>query len=253
MNTKVVFVLCAAMFVCCLSANECKFNVVSQSDQKTYTYDLSKLNHPAGEKDDLFYRDESGNYIYMNVCGPSSEKCKSGSAVCMRTATYDYTSLGVVDTQQADDAPELEPGTGLQITYSNGDDCILGSYQSVITFQCDKTQDGEITEVDAGECWYRMTVLSKYACAIDSPASGGSEDSKTDPGETVALVILIILLVAVVLYFGLGVIYQKKFKDASTPSEYIIHNQFWCSLPLLVKDGVLFIGHGCKKGDYVSI
>jgi len=254
MNTKVIFVLCVAAFVCCFADNNCKFDIVSANDQKTYTYDLSKMSHPAGQKDDLYFRLDDGSYIYANICGPSAERCKSGSAVCMRGSDYStYTSLGMVSTQEANDDPELEPGTGLSLTYSGGDDCILGSWQTVMTLQCDKTRDGEITEVETGECWYRMTILSKYACGSSSGSGGGDNSSSPDAGEVVALVILIILLVAVVVYFGVGVVYQRKVKDAATLREHIIHNEFWCSLPLLVKDGVLFIFHGCKKGDYLSI
>jgi len=254
MNTKVI-VLCAAAFVCCFAV-DCKFNIQSVNDGKTYSYDLSKLSHPSGQKDDLYFRNDDGSYIYANICGPSAEKCKTGSAVCMRGSDYStYTSLGTVSTQEADDAPDLEPGTGLTLTYTDGDDCILGSWQSVITLQCDKTRDGEITEVESGECWYRMTVISKYACGTlaGSGSGAGDESSSPDVGNIVAIVILVILLVAVVLYFGLGVIYQKKVKDASTLKEYIIHNEFWCALPFLVKDGVLFIAHGFKRGDYLSI
>ena len=61
------------------------------------------------------------------------------------------------------------------------------------------------------------------------------------------------LVILIVLYFGLGAVYQWKFKEAQTPKEFIIHNEFWFALPGLIKDGVLFIIHGFKKGDYTSI
>jgi len=162
-----------------------------------------------------------------------------------------FTSLGKSETQQVEEAPDLEPGKGVSVTYSDGDDCQLGSWQTVVTLQCDPTVTAEITDVDYGTCWYRVTFLSKWACGVE--VTPGDESSSNNSGDTVALVILIVMLVAVVLYFGLGVVYQKKVKDASSATEYIIHNEFWCSLPGLVKDGVLFIFHGCKKGDYVSV
>ena len=55
------------------------------------------------------------------------------------------------------------------------------------------------------------------------------------------------------LYFGLGAVYQWKFNQAQTPVEFIIHREFWFAIPGLVKDGVMFIIHGFKKGDYTSV
>jgi len=254
MNTKIVLVLCAVLFAGC-SAINCVYDVVSAGDGKTYRYNLGKMTHATGD-DDYFYRMDDGSYIYMNICGLSSQRCTTGSVVCRRDSDHTtYTSLGKLDTQQVDDAPDLEPGKGVSVTYSDGEDCTLGNWQTDITLVCDPTASGagSIQSVDAGECWFRITFASQYACG--SEVSGDTSDSESgsgSKGDVVALVILIVLLVAVVLYFVVGGIYQKKVKGA-TGKEIIIHNQFWCSLPSLVKDGVLFIFHGCKKGDYVSV
>ena len=61
------------------------------------------------------------------------------------------------------------------------------------------------------------------------------------------------LAVLIVLYLGLGAVYQWMFKGARTPKEFIIHNEFWFLILFLVKDGALFIVHGFKKGDYTSV
>ena len=55
------------------------------------------------------------------------------------------------------------------------------------------------------------------------------------------------------MYFALGAVYQWKFKEAKEFRDFIIHNAFWFALPGLIKDGVMFIAHGFKKGDYTSI
>jgi len=253
--SKVVFVLCAVLFVSVFSA-DCSFVVQSENNQKYYKYDLNKMSHASGVQDELYYRiPDDGSYIYMNICGPSNQQCTTGSAVCLRSSdASQYTSLGMATQQEVDDASDLDPGQGVSITYSGGDDCILGSWQTAITIQCDPSASGvgEIVEVDNGECWYRVTIKSKYGCGKEV-GSNSDESGSGDAGETAAIVILVILVVCVILYFGVGVIYQKKVKDASNFQEYIIHNEFWCSLPSLVKDGFLFIIHGCKKGDYVSV
>jgi len=257
---KVALFVCAVLFVSVfsvnVSGNDCVFVVQSENDQKYYKYDLHEMSHASGIQDELYYRiPDDGSYIYINMCGPSSQQCTTGSAVCLRSSdASEYTSLGKYTDQEIDDASDLDPGQGVQVTYSSGDECTFGYWQTVITVQCDEKAIGigEIVAVDYGECWYRVTIKSVFGCGKEVSGSG-SDDSSADAGETVALVILIILLVAVVLYFGVGVIYQKKFKDASNFQEYIIHNEFWCSLPSLIKDGVLFIAHGFKKGDYVSV
>jgi len=256
MNSKVAFVVFAAMFACGF-ATDCSFVLKSKADGKSYKYDLSPMSHAQGVQDTLYYRmPKDGSYIYMNVCGPSSQKCASGSAVCMRSAdATKYTSLGKFTEQEVDNANDLDPGQGCEVTYNDGDDCILGSWQAVITMKCDPTATGigQITQVDAGECWYRIYVSSQYACGKLASSSEESEGSGAGAGETVAMIILIVLAVCVVLYFSLGVIYQVKVKEAASFREYVIHNEFWCSLPGMIKDGVLFIFHGCKKGDYVSV
>jgi len=254
MMSKVLISLCA--FLALSAAVDCKAKIPNPNG-KTYAYDLTKLGHPAGEADTLRARDDEGNYVYVNICGPSAEKCTSGTAVCMRTADYsDYVSLGMVDSQEFTESVEAEPGKGLQVTYSNGDDCDFGYYQTVISVVCDPDEQGTIDTVEDGECWYRMTIRSKYGCGKEWNSEDPEEDesgSSKDAGEVVAIVILVLLLVSVVAYFALGAVWQKKKHDASTFREYIIHNEFWCDLPSLIVDGVKFILHGFRKENYTPV
>jgi len=252
MNANILVVFCALLAL--TAAVDCKAKIKNPNG-KTYAYDLSKLSHSAGDPDSLRTTDDQGNYVYVNICGPSSEKCTSGTSVCMREKdTYDYISLGRLESQEFTESVDAEPGKGLQVTYSDGDDCDFGNYQTVISLVCDETEQGTIDSIDDGECWYRMTIRSKYACGKEaSSTSSGDDGSGASSGDVVALVILIVLLVGFVLYFVVGAIWQKKKNDASSFHEYIIHYEFWSSLPGLIKDGVLFICHGCRKGDYVSV
>lgn len=90
-------------------------------------------------------------------------------------------------------------------------------------------------------------------CGTEVDPGEPSESEKKGGGFGAGSVILIILIVCVVVYFAAGAVFQWKVRGASTPREFIINNEFWFALPLLVKDGVLFIAHGFKKGDYTSI
>ena len=242
-TTTTVALLGLALAMCVAGSVDCT-PTLTQSDGKSYHYDLTKLGHAAGVKDTLTYRDQARNNFYVNMCGPSSEECPAGNAVCMKTGMSDYVGIGKAETQKWEDSDKIEPGHGLQVTFSDGEECDIGNFETVITLKCDPQVEGAIDAVDIGECWYAMTVRSKHACATGS--SGGSSD-------IVALVILLVLVCAVVLYFAGGAVYQKKVHDPQSAREYVIHNSFWCALPGMVVDGCKFIAHGCKKGDYVSV
>ena len=61
------------------------------------------------------------------------------------------------------------------------------------------------------------------------------------------------LIVAVVLYFGIGTLVGWRVKHAEKVSEMLPNHTFWTSLPGLVRDGVKFIGHGFRKHDYSAV
>ena len=164
-----------SVVVCLSGAVNCTTQILSR-DGKVYEYDLSSLSHSAGESDSLRVQDSKGNYIYMNVCGPSSEKCKAGTSVCMKDKIdYDYFSLGMLNTQVFSESLDVDPGKGLEVTYSNGDDCDLTNYQTVASFVCDETEVGKIDSAESGECWYKLIIRSKYACGREVMDSSSSE------------------------------------------------------------------------------
>ena len=61
------------------------------------------------------------------------------------------------------------------------------------------------------------------------------------------------ILVGAALYVAIGMIVNWKVKHVETVPEMVPHREFWCAVPGLVTDGVKFIFHGCKKGDYVNV
>jgi len=243
---RALLVVLAVLVVVSLADVDCK-PTVEFSDGKNYSFDLTGLCH-AKTADDYHARDEDYNDYYFNICGEVSTASQAecaGAAVCQYAASGDYYNAGSLSTQAFTANTEVkQPGQGIIVTYSGGQQCSSGSRQTAIYLECDPTVEQPIfKEVEeADHCAYKVHATSKYACGV---SAGGS--------DTAGLVILLIIIIAVVLYFAIGAIYQKKVKNASTAREYIIHNEFWCALPLMIKDGVLFIFHGCKKGDYVSV
>jgi len=245
MRTSLVIAVALLAWVC-LADVSCTPEIES-SDGNTYKFDLSGLKHKVGEQD-LVARDDMNTY-YMNICGQVSEastaEC-SGAAVCQLTIGGDHNNAGSLNSQSFKENNKVDAGKGITVVYDDGKPCSSGDTRATtIYIECDEDVNEPIfkTVEETTHCSYIIHMISKHGCPTGT----------SSPGETAALVILLILIFGLILYFAIGAFYQKKFKDASTFREYVIHNQFWFSLPLLVKDGVLFIAHGFKKGDYVSV
>jgi len=227
--------------------------VVKESNGIDYTYDLS----PIGS----CYLDYDGKKYTINMCD-GVPTCSSDAAVCMEdddAATHadDTATLGRLTKKSALSLGGDDPGQGCVILYGDGDECPGSHYTSTILVLCDPQQHTPLVTVLPDDCDYSFQVITKYGCGSIATSSEEQEldsgSSEDDVGEIIALVILILLFVSVILYFALGAIYQKKRHDASTFREYVIHSEFWCSLPGLVVDGVKFIFRGCKKADYTPV
>jgi len=213
-----------------------------------WKFDMTGLRHAKGQQD-LVARDDYNTY-YINVGGEVSEASQAecaGASVCQLTMMGDHKNAGTLSSQTfSAPASDVEPGKGIVVTYSKGDACSSGDNRATsILIQCDPLVEDPIFKPveESTHCTYAVTMTSKYGCGKKS-SSGG---------ETFALVLLLILVCGFILYFLVGIIYQKKVKGATGGKELIIHNEFWFSLPGLVKDGVQFIFHCCKKGDYVNV
>ena len=259
-----VWALVAAAVVVGAQQMDCS-PVIKQKDGNWYKYDLKNLRHEPGDVDIFTTRDSQGNYYYANFCGPMSQQCTSSASVCKATMAWVYVDVGMSDTQQWSDSPDVAPGKGIKVTYSNGEDCDQVSNavveggrnctgpnaknRAIITLNCDpNVPEGYFDTVTQNGCDYIFPFRTMYACG--KKTAGGPGDGK---GDVAALVILLVILCGLVVYFAAGAVYQKKVKGAQTPGEYVIHGEFWLALPGLVVDGCKFIAHGFKKGDYITV
>ena len=250
--TKIAYVI--ALLTLAASASPsvpCSAVVKHSNIKKAYSYDLSELYRRSGEPDFLYYYDDVNNAIIsVNICGVSSLSClgPAKSAACGFIG-QDSVSFGSLDKQTFSVYNGVEPGQGVNVTYSEGTSCSYGGKHSVhVLIKCSDGEESFAYKADsdsADACEANLYVYSKTGCGSPAKYSSG--------GMGAGGIILIILAVLVVLYFGLGAVYQWKFKEAQTIPEFIIHREFWVSIPGLVKDGVLFIAHGFKKGDYTSL
>jgi len=247
----VLALVCATCFGrAYIDAQKCKI-IVEEATGQNYTYDLSEL----GELSASFH----GNTFTLNLCQPVSSGCVADTAVCRnaRLGNAGYTSIGKLSSREI--VPygfqPPQPGVGIVAMFGDGDKCSGDdTFSSSVVVVCDPNEKAMVAVTAEEDCYYEFSVSTKFGCGTATTSSdmNDSDNSESDSGEVVALVILLIMIIGLALYFVVGAVYQKKTADPGTLREYIIHNEFWCSLPSLVADGCKFIIHGCKRGDYVS-
>jgi len=231
----------------------CSTTVLDDSARKAYNYSLDSLCHDPQMSDSLFYQDPQSSFAeitYINLCGETTTVCSPSSPVCKRSGLWSTMGFGDLNTQQMVKIEKegIEPGKGVTVHYSNGEYCPgTGTTSSTIHVVCGTDETITDVKVSADGCILTAVISSKAGCGVEVPYPAA------DGGEVFAIVVLILLLVGAILYVGIGMIVNWKVKGAQSVPEMIPHREFWMSLPFLVVDGCKFIGHGFKKGDYVSV
>jgi hypothetical protein len=242
------------------SAQSCTFTAKDAATRTAYQYDLSGLTHAAGMADYSYGPDAYGNTFYINFCGDTTVGCTS-QAVCQRARNNYYYGCGASAKQtfMKTNLTGQTLGTGVMLLYSGGDACSDGPLRMTLIYvSCNpNASPGWFYDAYEGNCAYTLKMWSKYGCGTTVPyvpesSSSSHKGGGGGSGIGVGGILLILLVVCVVVYFAAGAVYQWKFKEPTTAREYVIHNEFWCGIPLLVKDGVMFIAHGCNR-DYSPV
>ncbi|XP_065907360.1 uncharacterized protein [Dysidea avara] len=182
---------------------------------------------------------DSYKYSY-NPCYPfTADSNCNNVAMCQHVDETTSYSLGTQESAQFVD----DTATGLKITYSGGTD----DRMSEVTLKCDQTATKSELKFDeeSPQKTYKFTMTSKCNCPGScSSSSGGNYKSEgSDPG-IVGIVLLSVLVIAIVVYFVVGMIIMRV-KFDRTGSDIIPNKTFWMSLPFLVKDGVVFTFTPC--------
>jgi hypothetical protein len=259
MNTAVVLLLAAVAFATALESGVIQVGQIGDKPQMqcwasltigsgVWFYNLTSLWHTNGNDDMSFTVGKTGDSFFVNLCGTTKAACKNPQSVCQRAANLKYFGCGVPTTQVIYASTATSPEKGIMVGYGNGDKCTDGpSRSTVIQINCNPTAvKPVITNAVEGDCDYTISIDAVAGCGVKTSSIGGG-------GIDAGGIILIILLVLVVVYFAGGAVYQWKIKGATAPLEFIIHREFWFSIPLLIKDGSCFIAHGFKKGDYTAL
>lgn len=144
---------------------------------------------------------------------------------------------------------------GVTISYSGGYPCGEqgARHRSIVQVVC--AEGGAVirsTEASQDGCTMTVQVAGAAGCGTKTDYVPGSDESGGS-GIGAGGIILIILAVCVVLYVAVGSVINWKLRGRSTFADVFPNWSLWSEIPGLVKDGVMFIGHGCKKGDWVSV
>jgi len=232
-------------------AFNCTGTVNDDAARRSYFYNLTSLFHESQFSDNLFFQDPTTSELtYINICGDTTTTCSPASPVCKRSGLWSTMGYGQLSSQSLSliEKEGVESGKGVTVHYSGGEYC-PGSSGTSATIHVVCGTDEAVTDVKISSdgCSITAVISSKAGCGeeVNYPGASG--------GEVFATVVLILLLVGVILYIAIGMIVNWKVKGAQSIPEMIPHREFWMSIPSLIVDGCKFIGHGCKKGDYVSL
>jgi len=246
MKGAVAFVLLLTVSIAAAGgAFNCSVDLIANG--KAYRYNLTSLFHEPQLSDNLYYMDQTGGLTYFNLCGDTTTICSPSSPVCKRSGLWSTMGYGDLSTQQMHviDLSGYSADQGVTVEYSNGEYCPNSpGTSSKIHVVCGKDEAFTSLSVMSDGCSIVATIKSAAGCPEILPY--------TDGGEVFAIVVLVLLLVGVIAYIAIGMFLNKR-KGAQTVPEMIPHREFWLSLPLMIRDGVMFIAHGFKKGDYVSV
>lgn len=160
----------------------CQAVLRDPTDGKRYKFDLSRLNHPDGVMDNLYFHDSgSGNTFFVNFCGNTYAACTAGSSVCIRTSAMKYYSGGMKATQSFRSlaVPGRLTNEGVTVKYSAGDKtkCPSGKQRTTtINVICQKGADpGYFYESTEDSCDYSLAMYSEAGCPVaifdDTPAT----------------------------------------------------------------------------------
>ncbi|XP_065181574.1 uncharacterized protein LOC135812181 [Sycon ciliatum] len=244
-------------------------------EDKSGSLDFSPLSKKDGTP---FFKDyKSGSWTYSwNPCVPFTEgKCKTDVAVCQ---SGDYVGGRQTGVQCTVTGTNPIKGT---LAYANGD--VLGKTPrtGVINFQCDPTKEHDFTaHGESPRGHYIMTLNSKYACLHVPPPPQTNPPQTTPPktqpppppGPTTAshhrqpehnsislgTIMDICVLMAVISYAAGGIAFMY-FRRGARGKEALPNYQIWTGLPVLVKEGALFIVTKVKalksgsRGSYDSL
>jgi len=238
MVARVLCILALAAALCCAQTQ-------NTQDCKYGKYDFTPLQNLSNPSYILGADPLNGKPWYINVCADAmGAPCKTQSPSCQ----YGSFATGSLPGNFTDLDSTLFPDGGANLTYYHGQPCQMRPRQTSIYLICNSSIDVEpgiivkIEEYSSGpmQCMYHVYLQSKYACR-----KGGID---------VGWILIIIVIVCVILYLGVGVVYKWRRHDAKG-LDLIPNIEIWREIPGLIKDGFMFTYHKitCRGDQYQAI
>lgn len=177
---------------------------------------------------------DNRTYSY-NPCGPFALGNCSDAAVCQ------VSRDGRTSTQTGD------AGTARWLVLDNYTVTIFYEHldqgpsptdrQNFVTYLCDPTADSATMTMTGGDGTqvYYFTVVSKCACP------NGCSGNPSGPGKLSGGSVLLIIFVVLVALYLLGGAAYKRTRYGSAGLGMVPNIDFWRSIPVMIKDGCLFL------------
>jgi uncharacterized protein with PQ loop repeat len=217
-------------------------------DGSIRTFDMSKFvlssdGHQADGFDDYVYKI---NFCKETLSCPNYEQkftiiqtSKDGN-MCFPLGKLEGSKIGPIVND------DVDSGLLLQYGDAEDDDGIIRNTE--LFLKCDnQTDDIKITFLQEWALVYSFEFYHKAFCNLEET----SEKTRIIPGLGIGGLLLILAVVGLLLYFIIGIL-VKKFKFGASGRDVIPQVEFWLDLPILVKDGIVFIG-SCMKEVFEKI
>ncbi|XP_060076813.1 uncharacterized protein LOC132556417 [Ylistrum balloti] len=200
-----------------------------------FTVDLK----PLSTRPQRLLQANDANYTYIySPCIATGEPCGDGS----------FTDIAMCQIRKGSPSANWVVGTQASAKFTGSPDD--GSLQIEYTaFSQDITRTGQVSVVcsdeeasfshlGTGVTVYKFQLKTKYAC-------------KPNTGLSVGSVLLIIFFMLLLVYIIGGILFMRYVRKAQGV-EMIPNRELWAELPLLIKDGILFVSRGCKTDSTYS-
>jgi hypothetical protein len=193
--------------------------------------------------------------FYVAICNNANHACNGqdypSSYYLKMNPTSCISSLGQLSQMKISLIDEQNPNLGAVVEYWGGKTAQGVERRTRINVRCDmSTKNTPVDQLqlqyvgdntEAQYQWFQFELTTAYGCP--GSGGGGSQERRRLVGFGGAVIIVIVCLLLLYLIIGSVVM---KFKYQKKGWDILIHREFLVQIPLLIWEGLLFIGEGIK-------
>lgn len=231
------------------------FSIFENTNGVSCTYKTSKglIDMTQLSKRPSFTATNTYFQFYVAICNNANHACNGqdypSSYYLKMTPTSCISSLGELSQMKISLIDTQNPNLGAVIEYWGGKTVQGVERRTRIHVKCDMSTKNTpvdqlqlqyVSDNQEGQYqWFQFELTTAYGC----PGSGGSQGRRRLFGFGGALLIIIPCLLLLYLIIGSAVM---KFKYQKEGWDILIHRDYLVQIPLLIWEGLLFIGEGIK-------